>query len=60
MNMIFSGNRDKNKVIVEDKLKLLSRYLLPTTDELKHLKIPNFELGSDHLALLAKFKLEFN
>nr|XP_023029822.1 protein angel homolog 2 isoform X1 [Leptinotarsa decemlineata] len=43
----------------EGKLQLISRYRLPTKDELDEVRIPNKQLGSDHLSLVAKFKLEF-
>ncbi|KAJ8913038.1 hypothetical protein NQ315_002054 [Exocentrus adspersus] len=49
----------KQDVHSEDKLKLLSRYRLPTKEELQGVIVPNSVLGSDHLSLLAKFKLEY-
>ncbi|RZC38322.1 angel, partial [Asbolus verrucosus] len=40
------------------KLTLLERFRLPTRKELGAIKIPNKDLGSDHLSLFAKFKLD--
>ncbi|KAG5870482.1 hypothetical protein JTB14_001676 [Gonioctena quinquepunctata] len=54
--IFYSMNKEKNKGA---KLQLLSRYRLPTKEELGETKIPNRHLGSDHLSLIAKFKLEF-
>lgn len=53
----FSTKKDDKRT--EDKLKLLSRYRLPTSKELSGVRIPNKSLGSDHLSLIVKFKLEF-
>ncbi|GLV40028.1 angel [Carabus blaptoides fortunei] len=59
--IFYSGEYSVRKQqIVDGKLKLLSRYSIPTTQQLlKVQNIPNFALGSDHLALLTKFRLEF-
>ncbi|XP_023310240.1 protein angel homolog 2 [Anoplophora glabripennis] len=46
-------------VSIEGKFKLLSRYRLPTKEELLGINIPNSVVGSDHLSLMAKFKLEY-
>ncbi|KAJ8945430.1 hypothetical protein NQ318_009886 [Aromia moschata] len=53
--IFYSGRRNETK----EKLKLLSRYRLPTRGELRDVRIPNSVLGSDHLSLMAKFKLEY-
>lgn len=50
---------DKCENGTENKLKLLSRYRLPTREEFNGITIPNCAMGSDHLSLIAKFKLEF-
>ncbi|KAF5286055.1 hypothetical protein FQA39_LY16459 [Lamprigera yunnana] len=42
----------------ENKLKLLSRYSLPTAQQLGDIKIPNYVFGSDHLLLLVTFILD--
>ncbi|KAJ8966859.1 hypothetical protein NQ314_003253 [Rhamnusium bicolor] len=49
----------KDKGYPEDKIKLLSRYRLPTKNELRDVRVPNSVFGSDHLSLMAKFKLEY-
>ncbi|CAH1159683.1 unnamed protein product [Phaedon cochleariae] len=55
-----NGKEDKsNDMNKMPKIKLLARYRLPTTEELDTVRIPNNRLGSDHLSLTAKFKLEF-
>lgn len=50
---------DASKNFKDNKLKLLSRYTLPTSKQLTNVRIPNVDEGSDHLALLAWFKLEY-
>ncbi|CAH1102345.1 unnamed protein product [Psylliodes chrysocephalus] len=52
-------SKKKGEMYPEDKLKLLSKYRLPTNKELNGTQIPNKTLGSDHLSLVAKFKLDF-
>ncbi|EFA02304.2 Protein angel homolog 1-like Protein [Tribolium castaneum] len=54
VDYIFFSKKRKHK----NGLVLLERYRLPTSRELSDLKIPNGELGSDHLSLMARFKLE--
>ncbi|KAI4463047.1 carbon catabolite repressor protein 4 [Holotrichia oblita] len=54
-----SGMLDASKNFKDNKLKLLSRYTLPTNKQLTNVRIPNADEGSDHLALLACFKLEY-
>ncbi|XP_034251336.1 protein angel homolog 2 isoform X2 [Thrips palmi] len=47
-----------NKCIEEGRLKLLSRYTLPTVGQCQELKsIPNLACGSDHFSLMARFLL---
>ncbi|XP_072376389.1 uncharacterized protein [Diabrotica undecimpunctata] len=58
VDYIFYSIKKKNK-IQSDKLQLLSRYRLPLCQELQGVRIPNSFIGSDHLSLIAKFKLEF-
>lgn len=55
--IFYSGKQRIESDIKEGKLKLISRYRLPRTSELGSIKIPNSSLGSDHLSLVAKFKL---
>ncbi|XP_022899951.2 protein angel isoform X1 [Onthophagus taurus] len=57
--IFYSGKRDNTK-FKESHLKLISTYTLPTASQLDNVRIPNFEVGSDHLSLIAKFKLEYN
>ncbi|XP_049825820.1 protein angel homolog 2 isoform X2 [Aethina tumida] len=59
VDYIFYSGQRRNKIVEEDKLKLLMTFKLPTKKELGNMLIPNHELGSDHLSLAAKFKLEF-
>ncbi|XP_044256079.1 protein angel homolog 2 isoform X2 [Tribolium madens] len=54
VDYIFFSKKRKSK----SGLVLLERYRLPTSKELRDLKIPNGDLGSDHLSLMARFKLE--
>uniref|UniRef100_A0A6P7F5I2 Protein angel isoform X2 n=1 Tax=Diabrotica virgifera virgifera TaxID=50390 RepID=A0A6P7F5I2_DIAVI len=58
VDYIFYSIKKKDKV-QSDKLQLLSRYRLPSCQELQGVRIPNSYIGSDHLSLIAKFKLEF-
>lgn len=41
-----------------DRLKLLSRYTLPTTQQLQGVRIPNYAFGSDHFLLMVTFQLD--
>ncbi|XP_057651076.1 protein angel homolog 2 isoform X1 [Diorhabda carinulata] len=52
-------SEDKFENRTGSKLQLLSRYRLPTREEFNGIRIPNYVMGSDHLSLIAKFKLEF-
>lgn len=56
--IFYSGKKLKNRRL-DDSLILLSSYTLPKGKDLDSLVIPNQKLGSDHLALVAKFKLEY-
>lgn len=52
----FSARATKNKA--DDRLKLLSKFQLPTIRECNQLpSIPNLVYGSDHISLIAKFVL---
>lgn len=54
--IIISNKKDSK----QDNLRLLARYRLPRNEEMGDTTIPNHSLGSDHLSLIAKFKLEFS
>lgn len=56
--IFYSAKKFGNK-LKDDNLVLLSYYALPKGNGLKSLIIPNEKLGSDHLSLIAKFKLEY-
>lgn len=57
--IFYSGNWNQQKECVEEgRLKLLSRYTLPSVGQCHELKsIPNLGCGSDHLSLMARFLL---
>ncbi|GJQ65530.1 hypothetical protein Trydic_g7631 [Trypoxylus dichotomus] len=57
--VFYSGILDDHKNFKDGKLKLLSRFTLPTSKQLTNVRIPDINEGSDHLALLAYFKLEY-
>ncbi|XP_017767865.1 PREDICTED: protein angel [Nicrophorus vespilloides] len=62
VDYIFYSGRNASKSpnknhFKEDKLVLLSRYSLPVGSKLPSVTIPNENLGSDHLSLMAEFKL---
>ncbi|KAF2884054.1 hypothetical protein ILUMI_22119 [Ignelater luminosus] len=56
--IFYSGVRDKHDLIREGKLKLISRYTIPTRHQLEGIRIPNFAFGSDHFSLVVKFQLD--
>ncbi|XP_044749357.1 protein angel homolog 2-like isoform X2 [Coccinella septempunctata] len=58
VDYIFYSGRKRGDSTAEDKLKLISRFQLPTKNQLGRIRIPNFKLGSDHFSLIVKFSLE--
>ncbi|VEN63215.1 unnamed protein product [Callosobruchus maculatus] len=56
VDYIFYSTKGK---YTDERLQLLARCRLPTSQELGNTTIPNQALGSDHLSLAAKFKLLF-
>ncbi|XP_030747310.1 protein angel homolog 2 [Sitophilus oryzae] len=59
VDYIFYSGKREGREIKDHRLELLSRYRLPRKSELGSMKIPNKILGSDHLCLVANFKLNF-
>ncbi|XP_076257233.1 protein angel isoform X2 [Rhynchophorus ferrugineus] len=55
--IFYSGKKVGRKQKDDHGLQLISRYRLPRQNELGNMKIPNNILGSDHLCLMAIFKL---
>lgn len=56
--IFYSGNYIDRNTRLQDNLKLISRFTLPTTFRLEGVKIPNMALGSDHLSLVVVFRLD--
>ncbi|KAK5643651.1 hypothetical protein RI129_007496 [Pyrocoelia pectoralis] len=56
--IFYSGENTDAKNRSQDRLKLISRFTLPTTYRLEGMKIPNMALGSDHLSLVVVFRLD--
>lgn len=56
--IFYSGARNNHR-FEETNLQLLSRYSLLSIDQLENVRIPNQFIGSDHFALVSKFKLIF-
>ncbi|XP_018319951.1 protein angel homolog 2 [Agrilus planipennis] len=56
--IFYSNVETTNNKVIEKKLKVMSRYTIPTEDQLNNVKIPNSEIGSDHLLLAAKFVIQ--